>query len=125
MAKKGNKVSEKDMYGVVTQQLKVEIRGHRLPRFTYKVNKKTKKVTLRRIAWLFIRLYRYLPERPTSGPDGMAISKSAQQKRIEFAMRASRQMTEQGWKPNLAMRDRLASAMQEKEALENASKPAE
>lgn len=88
------------MYGMVTQHSKVEIRGRRLPRFTYKVNKKTKEVTLRRIAWLFIRLYRHLPERPTPGPKGMATTKSAQQKRIEFAMRANRLMKEQGWRPD-------------------------
>ena len=52
------------MYGVVTQMSKTIINGRVLPGFCFRVNPDTGKVTLNRIAALFVFIYSRLPEKP-------------------------------------------------------------
>lgn len=105
----------KKMYGMVTEKSKVEIRGRKLPRWTYRVNKKTGKVTLTRLAWSFIRLYRLLPERPTAGPEGMATPREFKD-RVELSRRVNQLMKSQGWRPKAEMLERVKKAQEQADA---------
>lgn len=88
MAKKTNGQDVTIMYGIVTNEVLVEVRGYQLPKWAYKIDPKKGSVTFRRVAFLLFRIYRMLPERPTTGPKGMSFTPpSIRKSREEFARR--------------------------------------